>query len=173
MPTTFFPADASVRAMLDDLIAEFRRDLIDKGEVRIGLMMALGAKGTPALKMRGRPLLGKCKVHSTEQRANGMPDATITLCGANWPHLSPKRRVAVLHHELKHIDDYDGDRDELDRAILGSRKGDFEFDGFHELIEMYGEDSVEVMHLNAIAERHRQLGLPFGQATPEPETAGV
>jgi hypothetical protein len=172
MPTTFFPADTEVRAMLDELIEEYRTDLLGRN-IRIGLTMAVGENGKPAMKGRGQRILGKCKVNGKLDKTQGKPDADITLDGDYWAIASATRRKALLHHELSHIDLYDGDTDENERPILKSRRGDWDFDGFHEMVQLYGPDSAEAANLAMIAERHRQLGLPFGQASPEPETVGA
>lgn len=171
MATTYFPAPDEVRRVLDELIEEYRPDLTRHGEVKIGLTMAVGYKGKVAMKTKGQRILGKCKINGPLDKAQGKPDADVTLDGDYWAVSSQRRRKALMHHELSHIAEFDGDRDELTkRANLVVRNGDWNFDGFHECVELYGEDSAEAANLNMIAERHRQLDLPFGRKS-EPEMA--
>jgi hypothetical protein len=75
-----------------------------------------------------------------------------------------QRRRALLHHELTHIEAWDRTRDDIGRPALQTRHGDWNFDGFHRIVELYGEQSVEYRNLAMIAEMHRQLNLPFGAA---------
>jgi hypothetical protein len=161
--TTYQKCDETVRELLGELLEQYRGDLQDAGAT-IELLFAFGSDGKPALKSRGQIVLGRCKINSLQDRAEGKADATIVLDGNRWPHWPEQRRLAVLHHELTHIDTWergDGDRDDLGRPSLKIRYGDWDFDGFHQMIELYGAFSVESRNLKIIAETHQQLQLPF------------
>lgn len=169
MPKYFKECDESVRAQLDGLIAQYRRDLI-AADASIALLFAYGDEGKPALKHRGQVVLGSCKINSLQDRIEGKSDATIVLDGDRYPQMSTRRQLALLHHELSHIARWDVDEhgtDDLDRPALKSQYADFEFDGFHEVIRLYGDDSIEVANLRSVAEEHRQLGLPFSVVAAE------
>lgn len=162
MPTTYHPADNETCELLRGLIDEHRRDLAAIAGLRILLLFAFGDNGKPPMRSRGSRVLGTCQTHSYLDRVKGAPDATITLDGDWWTDASPTRRKALLHHELLHIAPYlDGKEDDLGRPVLRTCPGDWEFDGFHELVEIYGSDAAEYRNLAAIAEKHRQLKLPW------------
>ena len=172
MPT-YETAPDDAQTMLDDLIQTHRHDLV-RAEAEIMLRFAYGefeggVLKRPALKVRGKRAAGKCKVHSPDDRASGTRDVTITIDGDLWPRLSEQRRRALVHHELCHIDHWSGDRDNDSRPLLKARQGDWDFDGFHEVLSLYGAESFEASHLNVIAETHRQLDLPFRTADPAAE----
>jgi hypothetical protein len=83
-----------------------------------------------------------------------MPDAVIMLDRPGWALRSERRRLALLHHEISHIKIYEGERDKIDRPDIRIRNADYEGDGFHELIDLYGADSVEVEGMHAVARQH-------------------
>ena len=171
MATTYQKCDETVRELLDELLQKHRSDLID-AQATIELLFAFGTDGKPALKKSGQVVLGRCKINSLQDRAEGKADATITLDGDRWPKMNDRRRLALLHHELTHIDRWepgDKDRDDLGRPALAARHGDWNFDGFHRILDLYGEDSVEHRNLAIIAESHRQLKLPISAVADQAE----
>lgn len=172
MATILTRADDDAYAMLADLIAEHRTDLADCDvEPRILLLFAASDQaGKPAMKHRGMRCLGQCKVHSYRDKVEGKPDATITLDAEWWEDAPHRRQLALLHHELSHIDRYDGVIDDGGWARLQSRPGDFEFDGFHEVMQIYGDDAPEQRNINGILEVQRQARFDF---VPDATTEGV
>lgn len=176
MATTYLPADDHARSILRGLIAEHRPDLKRAG-VDIRLLFAIKQPGKsglaigPAMKSRGQRVLGKCKVNGLADREAGKTDVTITLDGSWWASATDRRRQALLHHEVSHIDLWDGERDEDGRPKLKAAHADWDFDGFHDLLDLYGRDSVEHANFERIARRHEeQLLLRFGDdVAGEPE----
>lgn len=170
MGVTYERADGEVRGLLTDLLQKHRPDLLNAG-VSIELLWAYGG-----IKKDGQLVLGQCKINSLKDRVEGKADATILLDGDRWNKLPAMRRKALLHHELLHIEAYDGkDKDDAGRPAITSRPGDWNFDGFHEVVDLYGDFSVEVANLSMIAQVHSQLRLPFGveklEGKAEPATA--
>lgn len=162
MGTSYEDCDDDVREMLESLRAEFRPEL-DATEVTIRLQFAYGEDGKPALMHRGAPALGLCKINGLRERAQGVADATIYLDGDRWPDLSPRRRVALLHHELHHVQLGKG-RDAAGRPRLKCRKHDIEMGLFAEIARMYREDSVEWAVIDRADEMRRQGTFDFGSA---------
>lgn len=167
MPTTYIEADRDAQKLLEDLIHEHRQDLVD-ADANVTFLFAHGTLNKfgirkPAMKARGHHVLGKCKINSLADRAEGKGDATITVDGDHWDRWSPKQRLAVLHHELSHIAVWGGKTDADDRPKLKIQHADFDFDGFHAVIDTYGADAVEAVNLKRVIEDHRQLFLPFAE----------
>lgn len=170
MAMSYIHADEDDRRILDDLIAEFRPDL-KLHEVTIALLFAYNESGRPAIVVRGQAVAGKIKINSEQDRVEGKADATIVVDGKGWAQWRPRRRAALIHHELCHLATANGDRDGHDRPVLTSRFPDWDFDGFDEIVERYGADSFESSNLHAVAKRHAQLKLfspdsPISQAEP-------
>jgi hypothetical protein len=158
MATTYQKCDETVRELLDELLEKYRGDLVD-AEATIELLFAFGG-----IRKEGMLVLGRCKINSLQDRAEGKCDVTITLDGDRWPHLPDKRRRALLHHELSHIEDWDVEdhgTDDLGRPALKARHGDWSFDGFDRILDLYGDQSIEHANLAMIAEKHRQMTLPI------------
>lgn len=179
MPTTYVEADPAAVKLLEKLITEHREDLV-QADANVTLLFAHGTLTRfgirkPAMKSRGHQVLGKCKVNSIADRAEGKGDATIVVDGDRWDQLSEGRRRALLHHELSHIAVWGGKTDADDRPKLKLQHADFDFDGFHAVIDLYGVEAVEAANLQRVIEDHRQLVLPFAEgpvaAAPEPKPA--
>lgn len=170
MATTYEPADGETYGLLKDLYLEHRDDLANT-DAKILLLFAYGDDGKPAMKCRGMRAMGTCKVHCYKDKVQGKPDATITLDGTWWLTATPRQRLALLHHELSHIDVYHGELDALGRCDLRSRRGDWDGDGFHEVLALYGEDSCEYHNLQTIAEHHRQMRFRWTAAERERDQA--
>lgn len=159
MSTGYTRCDEDVYEMLRELMNEYRTDLIET-EAKIHLLFAVSDKGH-ATKAKGQKILGKCKINSLIDHTQGMADATITLDMKWWKDASSRRRRALLHHELSHIETYDSEDglDDSGRPALKSRHGDWDFDGFVRLVKLYGEDSCERINLTFIQKALNQLEM--------------
>lgn len=161
MSTIFRPAPDEATAMLKEVMEEHRRDLV-KHEVNICLLFAHSDKvGVPALRHRGSRVAGWCRPNSYAERVEGKADATICLDGDCWPRWSDRRRRALIHHELLHLAYCDGKADDLGRPRLSSQRGDWNHDGFYDVLRIYGTDSFEYSNLHTIARGPGQPTLPF------------
>jgi hypothetical protein len=157
MATYYHKPDPAALAILRELRIEHRQDLED-AEADIRLVFASSDKvDKPAMTSRGQRVLGKCKVHSLADKASGTGDATITIDGFAWLTLSTGQRRALLHHELEHIDVWGSDCDDTGRPLLKSRNADFEFDGFHRVLELYGQDAIECRNVARVVARHQAV----------------
>lgn len=155
----------------------------------IGVLFAVPSKeGQRALKHRGWPCLGIIKVVSERDRAAGEPDVLLMLDGERWPRLTPRRREALIAHELEHLefpkylrdaDDDGNDRfipmqDGLGRPRVKCRPHDFELGGFESIVERYGDDAPEKVVFEGIQERLGQLSfLDEDDADPGPVIARI
>jgi hypothetical protein len=163
MPTYFKPCGPEEYALLGELLDAYRDDL-RKADARVTLLFAFSeSDGKHALMKHKHRVLGRCQVNSTQDRAEGKGDATITLDGEWWALALPNRRRALLHHELSHIAPWCEKHDPLGRPKLSSRPGDWENDGFDEVVEIYGDDAPEKRWLNSVTTRLAERGLPFGE----------
>ncbi len=154
--------DAEVEDMLETAMSKFHESL-KNNEVTIGLLKAERKKRKdntwtdgPVLAVRGHSCAATIKVTNIKHRALGVPDAIITINWEWWGQHDNKLRLAVLDHELTHIEvDVDGEgigkRDDLDRPKLLTRYHDWELGGFLGVVQRHGLNAVEAIGIKQVA----------------------
>ena len=120
----------------------------------------------PAVTHGGYPCLAKIKIVGLKDRAKGQADAELILDGDRWVELDTEEQVAVIDHELTHLELSIGDNgirvDDIGRPKLRIRKHDHQFGWFDEVARRHGRDSIEVQQYEHFTEvGYRQLWLPF------------
>lgn len=122
------------------------------------------------LKLHGYPAAAIVKVMSHERRAQGSGDALLTIDGIAWHELGPAARVALLDHELTHLElcEKDGTvaRDDLRRPKLKLRLHDVEIGGFREVMGRHREHALEVMQVRRCRAESGQYFWDFDAAAP-------
>ncbi len=117
-----------------------------------------------ALASGGRPLLGKIRISSLEDRAEGMADVRVLLNGDRWGQLSGPMQRSVIDDCLTQIEVRQKDGapmlDDVQRPKLQVRKWDFELRGFHEVAARHGSHSLEVHNFKVLFNQHGQTYLP-------------
>ena len=103
----------------------------------------------PALMSGGYPALATVQILGHKRRAAGDADIEITLDWENWSVSSNAEQMAILDHELTHIElktDSNGraKRDDGDRPLLKICKHDRQFGWFDVIAHRHGEASAEV-----------------------------
>lgn len=117
-----------------------------------------------ALSQRGRPILGKIRISTIEDRAEKMADVRVLLNGDRWGQLSAAMQRAVIDNCLTQIEVQQKDgapkRDDLGRPKLQVRQWDFELYGFNDVAARHGEHSIEVHNFKVLFDEHGQTYLP-------------
>jgi len=110
-----------------------------------------GNKTGPALTAKGLAALGVCRIVNYRDRVKGMGDVEISVDGDWWhdPERTHNQRLALLDHELEHIEvciKSEGitDRDAAGRPKIKMRKHDFEVGWFHNVAERWKHEALEV-----------------------------
>lgn len=88
------------------------------------------------------------KINSLKLRIKGMKDAEITLDKSVWDNLNDQARVALIDHELTHLQiatDKEGNvkYDDANRPKLKMRRHDYQMGWFREVALRHGEYSPE------------------------------
>jgi len=187
MPT-YDAAPPEVEEYAADLRLKFHGQL-DACGVRIHYIMARATRNEDgdrvgvAIKLHGVRALAKVKINGLADRAEGKADATITIDGDEWPDWSEERRIAVIDHELQHVevvferdsqtvwktDDFERDSqtvwktDDLGRPVLRLRPHDFDVRGFDVIRARHGMASVEHEAVERLKVRPVQALLPFAR----------
>ncbi len=117
-----------------------------------------------ALSCRGRPILGKIRISTVEDRAEKMADVRVLLNGDRWGQLSAAMQRSVIDNCLTQIEVQQKDGapklDDLGRPKLQQRPWDFELCGYNEVAERHGSHSVEVHNFRVLFDETGQTYLP-------------
>ena len=119
-----------------------------------------------ALKKNGLPAAALIRVTPLKDRTKGNGDAEMQIDGDEWENYSDKQKLALIDHELEHLQllfDKDGGlkRDDLDRPKLRLRPHDREVGWFDDVVKRHGRDAFEYSSFNSIWQSTRQMKLPF------------
>lgn len=170
MPVTFSSVDSDTDFQIATVMQKHHQALTDAG-VELTVLFAYGPKDQDgettgkAIKVNGYPALACIKINSLRDRVGGLKDATLIIDGDCWPTTPDPRKLAIIDHELCHLEikpDEDGtiQVDDCGRPKLKMRLHDFHFGGFAEVADRHKEESVEVAavkHIGAIAVRQAWL----------------
>lgn len=176
---TYTPCDSEVAAVLAGIIRNHRPEL-KKLQVTFDLIFVLSDAEGPALSLYGYPCYAVIRRTSAKERAAGRSDVEIVIDAERYSTLSVASRVALLHHEITHLelakDRFGAMRvDSAGRPVLAMRKHDRQFGWFDEIAQRYGTDSIEVQQARELLESGRQtyfeFPVPAEDAATTPETA--
>lgn len=153
---------------------------LTKAKVTIDLLEAMPGldekgeeKDKHAIVVGGYPADGCCSVTPYRWRVKGCADVEIQVDRHWWDNHTSKERLALLDHELHHIElkrnkkDDSVRRDDLGRPKIGLRKHDREFGWFDDVAKRNGENSHEVQQARSLlhpeAREIYQLNLDFAK----------
>jgi hypothetical protein len=168
MPNYEDPNNKMEEAYNDVRALDCHRDRL--AEVTIAVLAAYATRDkddeprVEALSRRGRPILGKIRITTLEDRASGATDLRVILNGDRWGQLSAAMQRSVIDDCLTGVEVIiDGGRPKLDdhgRPKLRTRAYDYDLCGFHEVAERNGSSSVEVNNFRVLFNEHGQIYLP-------------
>jgi hypothetical protein len=164
--------------MVKSLISENYPELLET-EVTVRCLYAHAARDKdgnpkgPALKFGNYPAAAIIRVNSTKCRIQGKRDCTIEIDGDDWESLSEQERVALLDHELFHLEVKRTKRrkngsggeiktDSLGRPKLGCRQHDFQVGGFDTIVKRHKTASLEYQSQVNLAKRFHQQEFNWG-----------
>lgn len=153
MPT-YHRADAEVLSLVADVMRRFHGGLAAAG-VMIDVLMAHpteddnGDTVGHAITVHGYPAAACVKVLAYKDRVKTGCDAELMLDDLQWDTSTWDEQVAVVDHELTHLElivDARGNvrRDDAERPRLRMRKHDRHFGWFDLVAHRHGEHSLEV-----------------------------
>ena len=168
--STYRICEKSVTDLASGLIDEHYPD-VEEAKATIRYLFAYGPRDEdghatgPAITHNGYVASGLCRVNSLRDRVAGLMDVTILLNGDEWPDWSSERQLAVLDHEIYHVQvqrDKSGrvKIDEAGRPKIRLRKHDIVIGGFHAIIERHGLDAIEAASLQRCGKKHQPLLFP-------------
>ena len=170
------PAPGEVRAVLEDVLAEYHPELAEAG-VTINLLFANSTGNGPAVKLHGYPCAAVVKINGLKARVEGVMDATITIDGDAWPDWSTGQRKALIDHELYHLelahDAKTGNYkyDDAGRPKLKMRNHDWQMGGFDAIARRHGQAAFEVQAVRVLATERGQMFWAWGDDTAPQDEA--
>lgn len=164
MPTIYQTADADVLNLLARVLADYHPRLA-AADVRVGVLTAYNPDGD-AVRHGGYAAFAAIKPVSAKDRVPKGYDAELVIDERKWAELHDEQRVALLDHELSHLDVIDlspaelkaaraesadaptWKTDDRGRPKLRSVPGDWNAgDGFTQVVARHGLDAVEYANL--------------------------
>lgn len=149
-----------LRGEVHKAMSKWHPDIEESG-VTIAIVIAYAPKDAdgnpngPAISHGGYPALATIKITSAKDRAIGVADAIMTIDGDRIDSLSERELLAVIDHELTHLElRHDGEdvaRDENERPRLLMRKHDRQFGWFDEVAKRHKEHAQEVKQAKELA----------------------
>lgn len=158
MPSKLKRANKQLRPLMRELIDGYHlHEQIDEFDVKVDFLFAWaeqddhGQKKGPALKHRGVPALGICRIVNYRDRVKGCGDVEISVDADWWeaPTTTHEQQLALLDHELRHIKVLH-DTDQANRPKIKMRPHDFEVGWFHDVAERWGVNSNEVQQAQVL-----------------------
>lgn len=152
MPKTYTKADNDVMEIMRDALNQWHDDLLG-ADVRIGVVMVrpacdeMGVPTGPALKLAGAAATACVKRVSAKDRVLKPYDAEIQIDETRWDGLSDQQRLALMDHELTHIelvmDEGAIATDDDGRPKLKMKSYDWVLTGFEQVVRRHGEAALE------------------------------
>lgn len=167
--------DESVTDVLAEALKKYHGEL-SKINIRIGIIMVSSEDkdgepdGKPALKSAsGHPAAAKVGLVSPKDRLTKHYEVEILIDSQAWGEMTPAKRLAVLDHELTHVEVTKGGEGEVKVDAYGNPKlklipDQFHLWGFLEIAQRHGTDSSEVLCMRDMVSQHGHL---FGVAPGE------
>lgn len=159
MPVVFEKAPQDVMDLLNQVIQEHHRELVDAG-VTVGIVMQTkfdeDDNEIPSLRCHGAQANAVVKIVSRKERTHREADAEITIDGVIWKSLSEICQKALLDHEVTHLivkrdrKTQQFKRDDLGRPCLGMIPDDFTLTGFLDVVRRYGNAALEYQSVTRV-----------------------
>lgn len=177
--TTYQRANEDVTNVVDAVMEKYHGEL-KQMRVRVDVLMATATDFKPAVSVNGYAAIAKVKIVSLKDRALGHGDAEIIIDDLEWHRMKPEQRVALVDHELYHLEikrnrkTGQPERDDLNRPKLKMRKHDWQIGWFNAIAQRHGEMSVEIAQATQLKAENGQLYFGFAEPpTPDAATAKV
>ena len=170
MPKLYNKPDDAALALLSQAMVH-HHDLDTYG-VRVGIIMV-----DPARSETGEPTGPALGSYSTwaetrlvghKRRVYTPLDVEIDVDAARWREIDDPKRVALLDHELTHVEVMRGSEGQPQQDVDGRPKlrlidDDYKLTGFYAVAERHGPNAMEVIGARGLWDRGRQLLFPWAQ----------
>lgn len=156
MPKTFQAAPSNVDELIIETMKRHHQPLMDLGVTIAAVFVSNENKHGQCggLKHNGLPAAAKIRITPLEDRARGNRDAKLVIDDYAWSRLNEPSRVALIDHELEHLQPNPTKEtkkkparktDDLGRPRLKLKPHSYELAGFTDVVQRHGEAAIEVM----------------------------
>lgn len=182
MPT-YLLAAKETEDLLAKVIEEYHPRLLNE-DVRVGILMAYASVDENTGEKKGHAIKGyagaaagaSVKKVAAKDRLTKKYDVELLIDGDAWPNLPEQQKVAILDHEMTHIETT-GKTDDNNRPLVKMREEDFIVWGFLEVVQRHGVHAMEHRSLKALIDHHGNLLLgldgDFKDAAPPARRSGI
>lgn len=150
--TYFTLASDENKELLAEAMRRWHAELNEQG-VRVEFILASREDLGPAVRHGGYPALATIRVVPLKDRLTKGYDAELVVDDLEFNRLSTAGKMALLDHELTHLELKRSKTgvllvDDLGRPKLRARKGDWNAgDGFAAVVQRHGEQAIEFSNL--------------------------
>jgi len=174
MPKTYNKPDSKALELLKVAIKNWHPDLVE-AEAKVALVMVgpavndAGDVTTPAITMQGVAVAARVGLVSPKRRVYMEYDVEIEIDETVWTDFDEDKRLALLDHELEHVQvrrDRNSAiaRDDDLRPKLRLGADDYMLTGFVAVAKRHGRNAIEVMSLRSLWDEYGQGLFPFAAA---------
>jgi len=173
MPKTYSKPDSKELELLKLAIKNWHPDL-EEAKAKIALVMVgpavndAGDVTAPAITGQGVAVAARVGLVSPKRRVYMEYDAEIEIDETVWADFDADKRLALLDHELEHVQvrrDRNNAiaRDDDLRPKLRLGADDYMLTGFVAVAKRHGGNALEVISLRSLWDEYGQALFPFAQ----------
>ena len=176
MGKVYEKADDNVMAVMRDALSRYHPELHALGP-RVGITMITPNKDVenhptaPTVAINGQSCAATIRKVEPKERVQNNLDLEIKVDSYHWEKLSPAERLALMDHELTHVEivrGSDGQPKQHDdtRPKLRLRPDEIYFTGFASVIERHGSAALEYQSLKNINDKWGQQFFDWAEVKP-------
>lgn len=157
--------DGAEMKIVQVVMKKHHPDLVQRG-VTVDCLFVFqdGEKsGEHTLKFHGYPAAAVVRKVPLKDRVKGAGDAEIVFDLAWWSAASEEERVAVIDHELTHLEvkrnknTKEVETDDHGRPVLKLKLHDIQFGGFTSIVKKHGQHAPEAQAAKQVQDQWGQL----------------
>lgn len=147
MAKSYRKSGLEIQALTNEVLEMYHGHLLEQNII-IDLIDCYEHSGKPAVMHHGHPAFAVIRVMPLKDRSMGRGDAEITFDARLVASMSRDEKMALIDHELHHLEikrNKDGEvvRDDLNRTEYKMRHHDREFGWFDVVASRWGRHSIE------------------------------
>ena len=171
MPKTFKKADEQSRKLFDRATKNWHPEIV-AANLRVALIFVEpacnkdGEPSAPAITTAGMRVAAKTRCVTRKRRVYNPHDVEIEIDALLWGQLSEQERLALLDHELHHVEVFKSKSGAFltendDRPVVRLFKDDYMLTGFVAVAKRHGESSLEVKAMKILWDSCGQALFPW------------
>jgi hypothetical protein len=170
MAKMYRKSGGDIASLVQDVMKIYYTDLLEQN-IKIDLIDAYDSMGGPAVTVHGLPAAASIRVLSLKDRIMDRGDVEITFDGYVVDGFSKDEKMALIDHELYHIEtkrNKDGQikYDDIGRVEYKLKPHDREFGWFDAVARRWGKNSQEYKQANEMVSDEDFARIYLGDGEP-------